>query len=124
MKLSADPPRGQNLVTGYTPREVRLADRTLAASAIVMADRVLDWAVTGVDTLHEAALDAILDLGPELVLLATGERQRFPPPRLLAYLPARGVGLEVMQTGAACRTYNVLVAEDRRVALALVIGQP
>lgn len=122
MKLSADPRSGQNLITGYTTGEVKLAERTLVTSAIVMADRIVDWAVTGVDTLNEAALDAILDLQPELVLLATGERQQFPAPRLLAYLPSRGVGVEVMHTGAACRTYNVLVAEDRRVALALVLG--
>ena len=111
MKLSADPQRGQNLITGYTAGEVKLAERTLVTSAIVMADRIVDWTV-----------DAILDLEPELVLLATGERQQFPAPALLAYLPGRGVGLEVMHTGAACRTYNVLVAEDRRVALALVLG--
>ena len=122
MKLSADPQRGQNLITGYTAGEVKLAERTLVTSAIVMADRIVDWTVAGVDTLNEAALDAILDLEPELVLLATGERQQFPAPALLAYLPGRGVGLEVMHTGAACRTYNVLVAEDRRVALALVLG--
>lgn len=122
MKLSADPRRGQNLVTGYTDRSVSLPDRTLTHSAIVLADRVVDWPVAGLDTVEESALERLLAHDPEVVLLATGATQRFLAPALLAYLPARGVGLELMATGAACRTYNLLVGEDRRVALALALG--
>lgn len=122
MKLSTPSATGLNLVTAYRPGEVVVADRTLVRPAIVMPDRVVDWPGAALDTLAEPALDALLDLKPELVLLATGETQRFPRPGLLAYLPARGIGFEVMQTGAACRTYNVLAAEDRAVALALLFG--
>ena len=63
-------------------------------------------------------------LEPEIVLLGTGDRQHFPHPRLLAPLTERRIGVEVMDTRAACRTFNILVAEGRRVAAALVIDRP
>ena len=86
-----------------------------------MADQLIDWNVTSVEDLSTGAFDTIAALQPELVLLATGDQQRFPIPALMAYLPSRGIGLEVMTSAAACRTYNVLVAEDRRVALAVIL---
>ena len=122
MKLSAEPRRGQNLVTGYAPGEVRVAERTLRSSAIVTPEAIVDWPVKGVAALDEAALDALLRLAPELVVLGTGEQQQFPAGGWTARLLGRGVGCEVMQTGAACRTYNVLVAEDRRAVLALIFA--
>jgi uncharacterized protein len=85
---------------------------------------VLDWTVAAADALTPADLAPVLALGVDVVLLATGERQRFPSPAVYAAAAARGVGLEVMDTGAACRTYNVLVGEDRAVALALVLEPP
>ena len=63
----------------------------------------------------------MLSLEPEIVILGTGERQVFPEPSLFAAVAGRGVGLEVMDNGAACRTYNVLLAEGRRVALAIIL---
>lgn len=105
---------------GYAPGEVRLADRRITAPALVSAGAVSDWPAVAVDTLNEASLAPLMALAPELVLLATGSRQRFPPPAVLGLLYARGIGCEVMATDAACRTYNVLVAEDRRVVLALL----
>ena len=60
-------------------------------------------------------------LMPEIVLLGTGDRQRFPRPKLTRALLARGVGVEVMDTSAACRTYNIIMMEDRRVAAALLM---
>ena len=68
-----------------------------------------------------AALGAVLDLGPEILVLGTGERQVFPEPQVIVALAARGIGLEVMDNGAACRTYNILLAEGRKVALALIM---
>ncbi len=60
-------------------------------------------------------------MAPEIVLLGTGETQRFPDTAVLGAILARGIGVEVMANGAACRTYNVLVSEDRKVAVALVL---
>ena len=120
MKLSPSAPPGTHLITGYAPGAVRLAERELTQAALVTADTIADWPGASLDTLNEATLAPLFALGPELVLLATGLRQRFPPPAVLGFFFARGIGCEVMATDAACRTYNVLVAEDRRVALALL----
>jgi uncharacterized protein len=72
--------------------------------------------------LVEAHFEAITDLEPEIVLLGTGSRQRFPRPSLLRSLLARGVGVEIMNTAAACRTYNIIMLEGRRVAAALLLA--
>jgi uncharacterized protein len=120
MKLSSDTRTDANVVVGYAADEVRLRQRALRTSAIVTVDRVVDWPVASLAEISPSALDSVLDLGPEIVLLATGGTQRFPEPAVFAHVYSRGVGLEVMEVGAACRTYNVLLSEDRRVALALL----
>lgn len=108
-------------VTGHAPGEVRVGDRVLRQSALVSADRLDDaWPVHSLAGL-EASLNAIFRLEPEIVILGTGESQQFPAPAVFAAVAARGVGFEVMNNGAACRTYNVLLAEGRRVVLALIL---
>ena len=100
---------------------VRLPGRTIAGSVIVTRDTVLpEWRPPDVDRLSIGDFDAILALSPEVVLLGTGERQRMPPAALYAAFAARGIGLEVMDNRAACRTYNVLLGELRDVAVALI----
>jgi uncharacterized protein len=120
MKLSSDTRTDVNVVVGYSAAEVRLRDRTLRTSAIVTADRVVDWPVAAFADLSPRALEPVLALAPEIVLLATGGTQRFPEPDVIAHVYGRGVGFEAMDVGAACRTYNLLLTEDRRVALALL----
>jgi len=75
-----------------------------------------------VDELTASDLEPVLALRPEVLLLGSGPRQVFPAPELLAQLYAARIGFEVMDTGAACRTYNVLVGEGRAVAAALIIA--
>jgi uncharacterized protein len=122
MKLSSDTRTDVNVVVGYSPGEVRLRERSLTTGAIVTADRLLDWPVASLAELSTAALEPLFELRPEIVLLSTGATQRFPDPEIIAHVYARGVGFEVMDVGAACRTYNVLLGEDRRVALALLFA--
>ena len=91
-------------------------------SLLVLPDRpVKAWDVAGVDTLRENDLEFLGGLGVEIVLLGTGEKLRFLHPRLLQPLARACVGVEVMDTRAACRTYNILLAEGRKVAAALVL---
>ena len=78
------------------------------------------WGATSFDALSSEDFQELSKLGAEIVLLGTGARQRFPHPRLTGALGAKRIGLEVMDLKAACRTYNILVAEERKVALALV----
>lgn len=122
MQLTRDTRTDINVVLGYAPGEVRLRDRVLRTSAIVTRDRIVDWPIAGLAQLSTAALDRVLELDPEIVLLSTGAVQRFPEPAAYAHVNARGVGFEVMALGAACRTYNLLLADERRVALALLAG--
>lgn len=81
---------------------------------------VTDWDVHCVEDLHPRSFDQIFELGPEVVLLGTGRHQQFPPAELMMEFYLRGIGAEVMSTTAACRTFNVLVAEQRLVVAALM----
>ncbi len=109
-----------NLVRAYGRSELRIGETRVRASCIVTADRLItDWAPQSVEALTPEHLAQILDLEPQIVLLGTGPRQSFPPAGIRALLAGRGIGLEVMDLGAACRTFNILVQEERRVAAAL-----
>jgi len=89
---------------------------------VVVAEAVHeDWRVASFDELSEAHFDYLLTLKPDVLLLGTGARQRFPHPRLYRSLTDAGIGVECMDTAAACRTYNILVTEDRKVAAAILL---
>lgn len=122
MKLTVHTQTSVNLVRAYAPGEVRLHDRRLTQPALLSATRLVDdWHPGDPACMDEAVLEPLLRWEPDVCILGTGARQVFPPPQLIAALAARGVGLEVMDTAAACRTYNVLVTDGRNVAAALVI---
>jgi uncharacterized protein len=122
MKLTLHRPAGINLVRGYAPGEVRVGERSVRTSLVVSAGQLItDWPPERIADLRPEHLTAILALEPEIVLLGSGPGQQFPEPAVLAPLLERGVGVEVMDTGAACRTYNVLVSEDRQVVAALFV---
>jgi uncharacterized protein len=112
-----------NVVTGTGPGWVRVGQTEYRRNIVLLPDAVVEgWAPTGVDALDESDYASLLAYKPEMVLLGTGAAQRFPHPRLLQSLSAARVGVEVMDTRAACRTFNILVAEDRRVAAALIVA--
>jgi uncharacterized protein len=122
LKFTLEPGTRANLIRGYSATEIRIGEHSLQRSCIVTADRLItDWEPESFADLAPAHLEAILALTPEVVLLGTGATQRFAPPAVRALLAQRGVGLEAMQLGAACRTFNVLVQEGRRVAAALFL---
>ena len=122
MRLTDDRIGGAFLVRSYAPGEVRVGDAVLHRSCLISAERLIeDWRPQTLDELSEADLAAVFALQPEIVVLGTGMRQRFPDTQLLAAILARGIGCEVMDTGAACRTYNVLVSESRRAVAALFL---
>ena len=82
---------------------------------------VIDWRPQSIGELRMEDLDAVFALEPEIVVIGSGARQQFPDAALLAAVLSRGIGCEVMDTGAACRTYNVLASEDRKVVAALML---
>lgn len=80
-----------------------------------------DWAPNGFAGLNAEQFERLANSGAEIVLFGSGDRQRFPHPELLKPLINKGIGLEVMDTKAACRTYNILVAEGRHVACGVIV---
>ena len=123
MKISKDTAgRDAKVIRAYAPGRVNVNDVLLSRSFIVAADRLIeDWPPQRFEELSAEHLQAALALEPEILLIGTGEKQRFLPGELMASLSRGGMGLEVMDTAAACRTYNVLLSEDRKVVAAILM---
>jgi len=121
MKLQLASAEG-NFITGSGPGWVRIGTQEFRENLILTSDLIqVGWAVAGFDALTEADYAGLLAHSPDLVLLGTGAAIRFPHPRLMQALTAARVGVEVMDTAAACRTFNVLTAEGRKVLAALIV---
>jgi uncharacterized protein len=120
LKLHADAPTALNTVTAYGPGFIEINKVRHASAVLLTPDRVEPWAVASFEALEARDLERLCALDPEVALLGTGSRQRFPHPGLLRALSEARIGLEVMTTAAACRTYNILMAEGRKVAAALL----
>jgi uncharacterized protein len=121
MQLDRDQNPGL-FIRGVVEGRIVIGDDAFTRPLIVTATQlVADWNPPPVGALTIVHLQAVLDLDPEVILLGTGVRQVFPPLALTTSVLRRGVGLEVMATPAACRTFNVLAGEYRRVAAALYI---
>jgi uncharacterized protein len=104
------------------PAPTRISQITITRSAIVTSHRLIDdWPPQTLDEIGARHIDTLAELGPEIVLLGCGERLRWPDPALTAPLLERGIGVEIMDTGAACRTFNILISERRNVAAALLL---
>lgn len=122
MKFEREQPDGRNAFTGYGEGYVEVNRRRHQASLVVSGESLItDWPVADVEGLAADHMAAILALKPEVVLLGTGAKLRFPSPALLAPLYKAGIGVEVMDTPAACRTYNILQGEGRNVLAALIV---
>jgi uncharacterized protein len=116
------PPPQRKLVDGYGAGGFKVAGERIAGSLLITSTAAMAWDIAAPQDVTVAALEPLLaaEAGLEILLLGTGARMAPPMPAVRAALKARGVALEMMTTGAACRTYNVLVAEGRRVAAALI----
>lgn len=122
VKFTLETPSNANLIRNYSASELRIGERRVQRSCLVTAERlVTDWPPESFAELMPQHLEAIFALVPELVLLGTGPTQRFATPEVRGEFARRRVGLEVMELGAACRTFNVLVQEERRVLAALFL---
>lgn len=120
-QLVLERPGNHHFVRGVSAEGIRIGDRVVTGSLVLGANTLLDdWPPDTVDELEEAHFEAVLALEPEVVLLGTGAKQHFLHPSRLAPFHRRGIGIEVMTTEAACRTFNVLAMEERRVVAALL----
>ena len=122
VKLTQQSPEGANLIRRYGADFIVIGDEEIRASCIVTATTLLrDWAPRRVEELTVEHLAPLIELAPEVVVLSTGASQKFPRAALRAEFATRRIGLEVMEIGAACRTYNVLVGEERQVVAAILL---
>jgi uncharacterized protein len=121
VKLHSDQTSSAYRVTAYGPGYISINDERITTSLVVMPGRVIrDWAPKDFSEIADASLAVLDELEAEVVLLGTGASQRFPRGQLQNALSARGIGIEIMDTAAACRTYNILMAEGRTVAAMLL----
>ena len=122
MEITPEIPQGRQVIESYGPGRFRISGVAHAGSVLVFPERTIAWPVGTMAELSQADFAEIAAADPavEILLIGCGPRLLPLPGALRAALRAQGVGCDVMDTGAACRTYNVLLAEARRVAAALI----
>ncbi len=121
MKLTREGVPGSYRIRAYRPGSITINETEYGTGLLVTAETVdTGWPPDRFQDLTADHIHAALALEPELILLGTGATQRFPERAIMQAALQRGVGIEVMDTASACRTYNVLLAEDRRVVAALL----
>lgn len=114
MQISLETGLGTYLIQSYSSHEIKINNTVFKHSLIVSSLKIIEpWQPTD--------LEIILSLNPEVVLLGTGSHLKFPSPEKLSLFLERKIGIEVMDTGAACRTFNVLVSEGRNAVAALIL---
>ena len=118
MKLQLET-AGALTVRWWRPGELRIGSDVWREPVLLSPRKVRPWSISEDDPVTLDHLMPLIEEQPDVIILGTGERQRFPEHELGMLLLNRGIGLEVMDTGAACRTYNVLVSEGRAVGAAL-----
>lgn len=119
MKLHLETP-GSYIIRAYGQGRIKINQDEFTSTVAITRDTLLDdWKPQSLEALTAEDLTRLLDDPPEVVIIGTGEQQRFPAPAVLAPLAQANCGIEVMDTGAACRTYNILAGEDRKVAALL-----
>lgn len=122
MKLHSTPTQQYQTITAYEKDSVEINAITYTYSLIVLPEtKPQQWSATSFEQLNAADFAQIEATVPDVVILGTGNKQRFVHPRLTAALAAKRIGVECMDNQAACRTYNILMAEGRKVALALIM---
>ena len=123
MKFSEDSIAQGYHVTGYEPGTIYVGGVPKIASFIISLELLVDnWAPAHIDQLCASHMQPLLDLQPELVLIGTGETLKFPSAEHYACLISQNIGVEIMDSAAACRTYNILIGEGRRVAAGIILG--
>ena len=111
-----------NSIRAYSDGEISVNEKIINRSVIISADVIQLWEPASIDQLTAAHCEIISEFNPEVVIIGTGKRLQFPVASVIAGLQTQGIGVEIMAHDAACRTFNILLAEDRRVVVALLMG--
>lgn len=125
MEFNLEVPQNQFFIRSCSEKGICVEQDFFKSPVIISGQRIVpQWDISCVDDINEQSLQDVFRLEPEVVLIGTGNTQIFLPPSIQALFFGRNIGLEVMATDAACRTYNVLVAEGRHVVAALLPLNP
>lgn len=123
MKLTLDARTDVNWIRGYAAQGLQIGTQTVSSPCILAADTLItDWTAPSATELATEHLEPVFALAPEVVILGTGAQQRFPNAAVRQAFASRNIGLEPMDLHAACRTYNILVQEERRVVALLFLN--
>ncbi len=122
MKFAQDDMTGKYVIRSYQAGKLTINDTVYERSVIIMPERLIDdWQPQSFEELTTEHMLELAKLEPEILLLGTGATLRFPVSEFTGRLGEQGIGIEIMDTAAACRTYNILVSEERRVVAALLM---
>jgi len=125
MKLVQDTGLSGYTIVSCADDHLRINDQVIRSSCIVSAERLItDWPPVGFDDLNAEYVAMLATSNPEVILIGVGKRIRFPSPEVTRPLVERGIGFEVMDTAAACRTYNLLMGDGRTVVAGLLLAAP
>jgi len=112
-----------NKIISYSNDAFKLKDTLIETNLVISKDRLIEnWSVDSYRNLATQHLDQIIQWQPELIIIGSGKIPSFPNPELIAYAASKNTGLEIMDTGAACRSYNLLVDEGRNVVACLFLS--
>ncbi len=121
MALIEDKISNRYSIQAYESDNITINGKEYRGNLILSTEKIISpWNVSSIDEIEANHLEEIFDLNPEVVLLGTGDKQIFPTVDVFGLFAQRGIGIEVMNTGALCRTFNILVAEDRNVVAAIL----
>ncbi len=120
MQISLDMTSG-NQIKSYKPGEIQINDVLYEDNIILTPTQIIPWPLISFDQFQEAHLQELIALNPTVIILGTGNQQHWLPQKLIAMAYEKNIGIEIMMTDAACRTYNVLSSEGRNVVAALII---
>lgn len=121
-KLILDENNAKYQVRGFKPGFIQVNEETMTHSIIIAPEKLIDnWEPQHISELKAEHLKLIIEMRPTILLIGTGTTLQFPPIELYGDLINHGIGVEIMDTSAACRTYNALTAEGRNVVAALII---
>jgi uncharacterized protein len=112
-----------NKIISYSSDSFKLKDTLIETNIVISKDRLIEnWSVDSYQNLATQHLDQIILWQPELIIIGSGKIPSFPNPELIAYAASKNTGLEIMDTGAACRSYNLLLDEGRDVVACLFLS--
>jgi uncharacterized protein len=121
MPLAQDIITGRNSIQAYDAGQITINERVYTDSLVLSPNEIISpWPVDSLHALKTEHLDCVFNFKPDVVLLGTGEKQIFPQVELIGFFAEQGIGVEIMNNGALCRTFNILVAEDRQVVAAII----